>query len=96
MHKIITLDLGCVNLPCKFFCNTIKIPFELRVKDRQLCVNPISPGGEGGLSPPGRLSLTAQDINMKFFKFNLTLMGVILHITTILINLRCCYGNLLL
>ena len=33
---------------------------------------------------------------MKFFKFNLTLMGVILHITTILISLKCCCGNLLL
>ena len=32
---------------------------------------------------------------MKFFKFNLTFMGVILHITTILISLRCCHGNLL-
>ena len=31
---------------------------------------------------------------MKFFKFNLTLIGVILHIMTILINLRCCNGNL--
>ena len=55
-------------------------------------------GGDSG--PPGRLSLitpkTAQDSKMKFFKFNLTLMGVILHIMTILINLRCCHGNLLL
>ena len=41
-------------------------------------------------------SKTAQDIKMKFFKLNLTLMGVILHITTTLINLRCFHGNLLL
>ena len=41
-------------------------------------------------------SKTAQDIKMKFSKFNPTLMGVILHIMTILINLRCCHGNLLL
>ena len=33
---------------------------------------------------------------MKFFKFNLTPMGVILHTVTILINFRCCHGNLLL
>ena len=41
-------------------------------------------------------SKAAQDIKIKFFKFNLTLMGVILHIMTILINLRSCHGNLLL
>ena len=41
-------------------------------------------------------SKTAQDIKMKFFKFNLTLMGVILHMMTILINLRCSHGNILL
>ena len=41
-------------------------------------------------------SKTAQDIEMKIFKFNLTPMGVILHMMTILINLRCCHGNLLL
>ena len=41
-------------------------------------------------------SITAQNIKMKFFKFNLTLMGVIFHIMTILMNLGCCYGNLLL
>ena len=41
-------------------------------------------------------SKTAQDIKVKFFKLNLTLMGVILHKITILINLRCCHGNLLL
>ena len=35
-------------------------------------------------------------MNRRVFKFNLTLMGVILHIMTILINLRCCHGNLLL
>ena len=33
---------------------------------------------------------------MKFFKFYLTLIGVILHMMTILINLRCCHANLLL
>ena len=34
-------------------------------------------------------SKTAQDIKMKFFKFNLTLMRVIFHIMTILISIRC-------
>ena len=61
--------------------------------------NPISPGGEE-IPPPWETfinnSKTAQDIKMKFFKFNLTLMRVILHIKTILINLKCCHGNLLL
>ena len=56
--------------------------------------------GGGGFCPPWKTFLnnseTAQDIKMKFFKFNLTLMGVILHMMTILINLRCCHGNLLL
>ena len=33
---------------------------------------------------------------MKFLKFILTPMGVILYVMTILINLRCCHGNLLL
>ena len=41
-------------------------------------------------------SITPQDIKMKFFKFNLILMGAILHMVTILINLRCCYDNLFL
>ena len=63
-------------------------------------VNPISPGGGADSDPPWETFLnnskTAQDIKMKFFKFNLTLMGVILHMMTILINLRCCHGNLLL
>ena len=56
--------------------------------------------GGGGVDSPWETFLnnskTAQDIKMKFFKFNLTLMGVILNIMTILINLRCCHGNLLL
>ena len=38
-------------------------------------------------------SKTAQDIKMEFFKFNIKPMGVIFHIMTILINLRCCRGN---
>ena len=63
------------------------------------CFNPISPGGGGADSAPWKTFLsnskTAQDIKMKFSKFNPTLMGVILHIMTILINLRCCHGNLL-
>ena len=50
----------------------------------------------GGFRPPGRLSKTAEDIKMKFFKFYLIPMGVILNIMTILINLRCYHGNLLL
>ena len=33
---------------------------------------------------------------MKFFKFNFTLMGVMLQIITFLICLRCCHSNLLL
>ena len=37
--------------------------------------------------------ITAQGIKMKFFKFNLTPIGIILHILTILINH---HGNLLL
>ena len=41
-------------------------------------------------------SVTPQDINMKFFKFTLTPMGVILHMATILINFRCCHGKTLL
>ena len=39
---------------------------------------------------------TAQDITVKFFKFNFTLMEVIFHIITVVISLRCCHGNLLL
>ena len=54
-------------------------------------VNPISPGG--GFRSPGETlinnSKTAKDTKMKFFKFNLTLIGVILYIMTILFNLRC-------
>ena len=54
----------------------------------------------GRIPPPWETFLnnskTAKDIKMKFFEFNLTLMGVILHIMTILIHLRCCHGNLLL
>ena len=57
-------------------------------------------GGGGGFRPPWETFLnnfkTALDNKMKFFKFNLTLMGVILHIMTVLINLRCCHGNHLL
>ena len=56
-------------------------------------------GGGGGFNPWETFfnnSKTAQDIKMKFVKFNLTLMGVILHKMTILINLRCCHGNFLL
>ena len=59
-------------------------------------LNPISPGGGADSSPWETFlnnSKTAQDIKMKFFKFNLTLMGVILHIMTILINLRCCLAT---
>ena len=56
--------------------------------------------GGGGFHPPWETFLnnskTAQHIKMKFSKFNPTLMGVILHITAILIHLRCCHGNLLL
>ena len=62
--------------------------------------NPISPGGGADSTRPWETFLnnskTAQDIKMKFSKFNPTLMGVILHIMTILINLRCYHGNLLL
>ena len=62
--------------------------------------NPISPGGGGADSPIWETFLnnskTTQDIKMKFSKFNPTLMGVIFHIMTILINLRCCHGNHLL
>ena len=61
--------------------------------------NPLTWGG-GRIPPPWETFLnnskTAQDIKMNFFEFNLTLMGVILHIMTILINLRSCHGNLLL
>ena len=57
-------------------------------------------GGGGSADSPWDTflnnSLTAQDIKMKFFRFNLTPMGVNLHLMTILINLRCCHGNLLL
>ena len=65
-------------------------------------LNPISSSGGGGgggqIPQPGRLtnSKTAEGIKMKLLKFNLTLMGVILYITTTLISLRCCHGNLLL
>ena len=65
-------------------------------------LNPISSAGGGGgggqIPPPGRRnnSKTAEGIKMKLFKFNLTLMRVILYITIILISLRCCHGNLLL
>ena len=55
-------------------------------------------GGGGGTAPLKTFhnnSITVQDIKMKFFKFNLTFMGVILHIMTILINFKCCHGNLL-
>ena len=38
----------------------------------------------------------AQDIKRKFFRFNLTLMGIMLHIITTLTNLRCWHGNFLL
>ena len=67
----------------------------------QFCVlYPYLTGGRGADSAPWEIFLNnskmALDIKMKFFKFNLTLMGVILHITTILINLRCCHSNLLL
>ena len=53
----------------------------------------------GGMDPPPwetflDNSKMAQDIKMKFFKFNFTLMRVIFHIMTILIGLRCCHGNL--
>ena len=62
-------------------------------------LNPISPGGGGGgIAPPQETFLynskTAQNIKMKYFKFNLTPMGIILHMMTILISLRCCHGNL--
>ena len=57
--------------------------------------NPISPGGGGGFRPPWETFrnnfITAQDIKIKFFKLNLTPMGVILLVMTILINLRCCH-----
>ena len=57
-------------------------------------------GGGGKFRPPWETffnnSKTAQDIKMKFFKFNLAHIGVILHTMTILINFRCCHGNLLL
>ena len=50
--------------------------------------------------PPGpdkvNNSKTAQYIKTKFFKINLTPMGVILQIITFLINFRCYHGNLLL
>ena len=39
--------------------------------------------------------ITAQDIKMKFFNFNLTPIGIILHKMTVLINVRCCHDNLL-
>ena len=39
-------------------------------------------------------SITAKDIEMKFFKFNLTPIGVTLYIMTIFINLNCFHGNL--
>ena len=55
--------------------------------------NPISPGGGGGGGFHNN-SKTVQDMKMKFFKFNLTPMGVIFDIIAILINLRCCHGNL--
>ena len=64
-----------------------------------LFLNPISPEG-GGFRPPQETFLnnskTAKDIKLKFFKFNLTLMGVMLHIVIFLICLRCCHSNLLL
>ena len=56
-------------------------------------------GGGGGFHPWETLlnnSKTAQDIKMKFFKFNPTLIRIILHIMTILINFGCSHGNLLL
>ena len=57
-------------------------------------------GGGADSAPPWETFLnnskTAKDIKTKFSKFNSTLMGVILHIMTILINLRCCHGNFLL
>ena len=65
-----------------------------------LTLSHLGGGGGGGFPLPWETFLnnskTAQDIKMNFFKINLTLMGVILHIMTILINLRCCHGNLLL
>ena len=80
----------------------IVVVFSFTMHRHQLCrFNPISPGGGGGgFRPPWETFLnnskTTKDIKMKFFKFNLTHMGGILHIMTILINLRCCHGNLLL
>ena len=56
--------------------------------------------GRGAIPPSWETFLnnskTAQDIKMKIFKFNLTPMGVILDIITILINLQCCHGSLFL
>ena len=47
--------------------------------------------------PPSKTFLNnskaTQYIKIKFFKFNLILLGVILHIMTILIDIRCCHGN---
>ena len=43
-----------------------------------------------------KISITTQDIKMKFFKFNYTPMGVISQIMPILINLGCCHCNLFL
>ena len=63
----------------------------------KLQLNPILPRGGADSAPWETFlnnSVTTQDIEMKFFKFNLTPMGVILHMVTILINLRCCDGNL--
>ena len=55
-------------------------------------------GGGQILPPPQETFLNnskiAQGIKMKFLKFNLTPMGVILHTVIILINFRCCHGNL--
>ena len=62
--------------------------------DSQMFIfNPFSPGGRRHIQLPWETffnnSVTPQDIKMKFFKFNPTPMGAILHMVTILINLMC-------
>ena len=86
---------------CSFGEEPVKITKEAKKQDLAQIINPISPGQILPPPPPGRFSLlvnsiTAQPIKMKVFKFNLTPTGVILHITTIVINLRRSHSNLLL
>ena len=72
----------------------------MRKKSRFFFLTTLTLSHLGGGFPPQETFLNnskmAQDIKMKFFKFNLTLMGVMLQIITFLICLRCCHSNLLL